>query len=521
MERRRDHALLKEETMSDTTLTTTQSRWGTVTTEGADGAGPPNVGNATLPVTRYHWWPSAEIASDMPADFTLTLACVTGPRGIRRFWPVEGFPALITQAYLPALAILSKIRGLSKEERFGYRLMAMLFQQAPWLREHLDRAFTGLEDFRLTPAVRLDQRDRDVLPEDLGLDARGEGRRWRLDDLLEQGRQAADWAGAGPADTERLLRLGLWAAARRNPLAPAALTPEELRSVVRQGFFDPGPATGVRKRVELKERVQHRLLRALERHIDDPPDRFERWFFRNVDSIVGQVAKQKKCGGPIPREQVRQMLLESVVDSWDYLGGCLCLAMQAFVQALPTPLSGPERAAFAALYYGQDYLGGLPLALLHARFTFLREAILALLERPDDPDVQGALLRLLVYYGELCTKRRGGDRAYKRQRHHRQPGGRGARVLVLDPERDTAPQAEADLFQQIAAEHRERRQAACGCGTLQPWRARLVEEKTRERLIVLEDVCGTCGHREEVTLSRQQFEMIGRELTSSGYDFDS
>jgi hypothetical protein len=395
----------------------------------------PEAWGESFRVTRYRWRPAPELVDDLPADYSLELYALAETGGTRRFRPLGDYLDFIVRAYPAGLAILTRLRGLTGEARFAYRVMSLFFQQAPRLREYLGRTFAGPEDLRLTRSVRLDQRDRDVLPADLGLDARGRGRRWSIHDLLEQGRQAA----VGGADSEGLIRLGLWEAARRNPLPLASLTPEGIRSVVRQGLFDPGPCTDVRKDAGLKERVQGRLLRALEGHQDDPPDRFERWFFQNVDTIVGQIAKQKKEGGPIPREQVRQMLLETVADSWDYMGGCLCLAMQAFAQASPDALSGQELADFAALYHNQDYLGGIPLVLLHARFPFLQEAIRALLETPSDPDTRGTLLRLLTYYAEMVMKRREGDRQYKRQQLHRNTSGRVGRTYSLDPERDGLP----------------------------------------------------------------------------------
>jgi hypothetical protein len=421
-----------EEAMSQIAATNALSRWGSIAVEEARGACLPAAWGSRFRVTLYRWRPAAELADDLPADYTLELYALTEPGGTRRFRPVGDFMELIVKAYPAGLAILTRLRGLTDEARFSYRVMSLFFQQARRLREYLGRTFAGPEDLRLTPSVRLDRHDRDVLPASLGLDARGRGRRWSIQDLLEQGRQLA----VGEADPESLVRRGLWEAARRDPLPLARLTPAQIRSVVRQGLFDPGPCTAVRKDAGLKERVQGRLLRALEGHRDDPPDCFERWFFENVDTIVGQVAKQKKDGGPIPREQVRQMLLETVADSWDYLGGCLCLALQAFAQALPDPLSGPEFADFAALYHSQDYLGGVPLALLHARFPFLREAIGALLQQPSDPDTRGALLRLLAYYAEMVMKRREGDREYKRRRLHRNAAGRVGRTYRLDPERD-------------------------------------------------------------------------------------
>src|SRR5262249_14233001 len=149
-------------------------------------------------------------------------------------------------------------------------------------------------------------------------------------------------------------------------------------------------------------------------------------------------------------------------------------------------------------------LGGLPLILLHDRFDFVREAILDIWEQPRNRRRVGGLLRLLHYYAAMASKKRGGGRPYKRQRPHPHDRNRSAVMLPLDPERDVI-EAEPDHFQEIAAALREKRGASCRCGTTRNWRARLVEEETTTRLIVLDDGCGACGVTERVTVPVQQF----------------
>ena len=76
------------------------------------------------------------------------------------------------------------------------------------------------------------------------------------------------------------------------------------------------------------------------------------------EDLVHRISKQVKGGGPIPREVVRQALLELVWDSYRYVGDCVSLQMQAFLLTLPTPPTAEERAAFEAVYLKQPTWAG-------------------------------------------------------------------------------------------------------------------------------------------------------------------
>src|SRR5262249_18009338 len=226
-------------------------------------------------------------------------------------------------------------------------------------------------------------------------------------------------------------------------LDPRDLTRAETRNLVRLALFDLGPSsTGVSESVV--RRVGERLRQGLEGHLDDGTKEFHRWFFDGIDNLVHQIAKKKRPGGPLPREMVRQAMLEVVFRAFARVGECVHQQMRAFREALPEPLRGTERAIFNSLYQGQAWLGGLPLILLYDRFEFLREALLAMWTRPQDRGLQGTLLRLLQFYGEMTAKKRAADRQYKSQRHHANAAGGSAQVLTLDPDRDAITRSHPD-----------------------------------------------------------------------------
>lgn len=237
--------------------------------------------------------------------------------------------------------------------------------------------------------------------------------------------------------------------ARRDPV-PAFVVRAALGGYA-LALFDLGPVAEALDETVART-VEDRLLAALERHVGDDTADFDRWFFTNTDNIVHAIAKQKKGGGRVPREVVRQALLELVFRSYRYVGDCVHLQATAFARALPDPLTGEERALFESLYRKRPYLGGLPLVLLRDRFAFLREAVLDVWAVPHDAtrDTRGPL---------PGDRRRppGGPRRVVRLRHDPalagrpggwrpdgRPGRDRGRVRAVRPPRDDPAHAGAD-----------------------------------------------------------------------------
>jgi hypothetical protein len=152
---------------------------------------------------------------------------------------------------------------------------------------------------------------------------------------------------------------------------------------VRLAFFDLGPV--VNKPAEaVKPPVTERLLSAIEKHADDDDETFAHWFFEGRDNLIHEIAKQKKRGGPVPREVVRQVFLDLVLETYVYLANCIMRLMIAFLEALSSPLNDAERARFEAIFFMQPHFGRLPLILFQDRFEFLKEAIMDIIANPGD-----------------------------------------------------------------------------------------------------------------------------------------
>ncbi|HEX4592319.1 MAG TPA: hypothetical protein VH120_20460 [Gemmataceae bacterium] len=481
------------------------SRWGTVRIErlagrkGDRSSAGPRVGRS-----RYIWSPPPDIAQDLPAGFVLSFDCGS-IRGFRHFTPTGSFESLVLCASLGGLALLVRENRLSRFERFIHDAQRLVLQKAPHIREHLDRRFDRLSDLCVAKAGRFDENDIDVLPDGFGQLAGGRGKLWSPRDVVKRGKAEAGADSDG--DMALHIRLGLLAAARRNPLDPETLSPDQARTLVRLALFGLGPVPKSRADV-VRSTVRDRLLTALARHLNDETETFNDWLKKH-DNLVHAIAKKKSGGRPLDRELVRQVLLEIIFDSFGDVGDCISMQMTAFTQAFAEPLSDSEQARFDSLYRGQPYLGGIPLVLLRTRFAFLQEALTDLWEKPTDRLRIGVVLRLLQYYGEMCDKRRLADSSYKRRSKLRNKDGGLARQLPLSERQASASPAAAE-FQEIAIRLAEDVGLACKCATTRSWHAKVGIQGSKS--VTLDVGCKACRFQKEIRVSMSQVKKVAQQL---------
>jgi hypothetical protein len=469
--------------------------WGRITVDVFGTSEAPSsaaqAAQAVLSESRYTWRPLPALG--LPPEFQLELCCIADRQGVRRYVPQHGARAFVLQASLAGQAILAAGGQLNREQRQSYRVMQLFFQQADRLREHFGRSFKRAQDLWITGAVRSGERD--VLPEHLGLDSRGRGERWTVNELLARGRESAIADGAVPPDEETCIRHGLLQAARINPWEFKTENPGESRQLVRLSLFDLGPADKAIDS-ESKAIVTRRLVAALKRHIGDSSEAFNRWFLDELDNVVHQVAKQSKRGGPIDRSIVRQVLLETVFDAYQYVAQGVSVAMRDFASATPVPLNPREREILEAMYSETSALGGLSLILLHDRFPWVREIVKEVFTAPGDMQRFGVLLRLLEYFAEMTSKRRAADREEKWK--------------GLARNKPVASDAAFERFSEIARELRRRRNARCKCNSTENWRAAV--ESDLDGIVVLNDGCSVCNHNETITVTHDDLREVDQNL---------
>jgi hypothetical protein len=445
----------------------------------------------------------------LPADFSLSFSCTTTEAGDRRFAPTQSLAEFVMAASVGGLAFLAQRQpGFDAERRSTYRVMQLLYQLAPHLREHFGRSFRNPTDLYLPGA-----RNRHILPVDIGLNRDGRGAAWTPAELMKQGRNKAVELKVNP-DPATCIRLGLLEAARRNPLDPHDLSETDALALVRLAAFDLGPTSIQQAR---PKRVQDRLLKALKRHLADDDETFGRWF-ANVDNIVHQIGKQKKPDGAIDREVVRQCLLEMVFRAYRYVGDCVHEQMCAFRNAIPKELNTSENLLFESLYCKQPYLGGLPLVLLHGRFEFLREFFLETWGHRDAEQQTGVLLRLLDYYRQMTNARREGDRSYKSRSNARNAAGKPARIdaLTAASEAEAANDENCDEWAEITEYLRKDRNIVCpGCRNNERWVATYSNGALNGHVVALQFGCKKCNQTVEVRVTRTEFKNIAEVLRAN------
>lgn len=451
------------------------------------------------------WNPPARLADFLPQQFSLPLECYTGSDGLRRVVPTCNFEELIDVGSVGGLAVIHGLRGFDREVDYSYRAMQLihqhvrgrLYQGTRGMREHFARSFLYSRDLFLRRSGRSAGSSRNVLPDDVGVSAKGDGRDWSVTALTKIGREAAREAGHVNPHSWQAISFGLYEAARRNPLDVPA---EEVPVLVRFALFDLDAHDRISS--DVLEHVQERLLAAIHEHLEEPPDDFYRWFAGPHNTLIKQIAKQKKRpGGPLQQADVRRALLHLGWQAYGYVGQCVHALMRTVKNSL-ADLHERERRIFEHMYESQTYYGDLPAALLTERLPFLRQGVLAIWNEPDNPGHVQVLHRLLQYYAWMAPTRRLADRETKRKLiSPKRPGSTVERTAheestkasnepAHNDEQEDAPKSstphhvtfeewgysqteEEDAFIAVANHLRERRKLECpaGCRNWHYWLA--------------------------------------------------
>lgn len=481
------------------------------------------------------WRPPERLARFLPNDFCIPLECKTYSDGLRRIVPRCNFEELIDHGAVGGLAVLHGMHGFDKMVDRSYRDMFLIHQRVrgrdyrrtKGMREHLGRRFKYPQDLSVRRLGRLADGKRDVLPNHVGQNAQWEGHRLSGEQLTELGREAARKAG----HPEQAVAYGFFEAAKLNPLE---VEPEKVRTLVRMALFDIAPSESVPSQ-EVIEIVWKRVSKAIDAHLEDSREAFDKWFFGPNNSLVKQIAQQKrKPGGKLPREEVRQALLYLGWQAYEYIGPCVHALMRTIKNSMPEPLNDEERQLFGHMHESQPYYGGFPVALLAERWDFLHPAVVAIWDEPQDQAHIRVLHRLLDYYSSMVAERRAADRQSKQ----RSRGGVPASPRKVDadntgvaddggaaegPASEEGPRpskthtggqsqlidnlhaprsSEEGPFARIAEYLRERNQIECAAGCAR-WEYRREGESEDSVTILLRCECGRVDQK--IQLSMEEF----------------
>jgi hypothetical protein len=433
--------------------------------------------------------------------------CSLTPDGCRRFTPIEPNVDTVARGAIVGAAIRDA-SGLTRPVQDVYNASAIqLWQVAPHLGALFGRRFKRRSDLELSRGSSASHRD--VLPDQLGVVPGSNSRRWTIAQLLKQGRKAAERAGR-PLSQETCIQHGLHEAAKLNPVPPSELTKSKVRRMLRFGLFDLGPSPGVDKTT--RRRVRDRFIAAVRHHGDDSNEEFQGWLTKNFyDDVVKQIAKKKKPDGPINRITVCQAIVEDSFESHFEVAECMDVGMKAFAASLAKPLNRDEKAIFAICYHSQPWLGGLTLLMLHAHFAFLRPAVIELLNNPRSNEARGTLIRLLLIYGEMASKRREADRHAAKHRRARNHAGRPAKLSSRGVDASEA-RPPRDLANELVTHLCETRAIICKCGVRARWFLCNADRFSADRRVKFQ--CERCEQTAVIKLTKADIQKLRREFRS-------
>ena len=364
------------------------------------------------------WRPPERLAEFLPKGFSVPLDCETGPDGLRRIVPRCSFEELIDLGVAGGLAVIHGLNGFNKEVDHSYRAMQLIHQHVcgrdylgtRGMKEHLTRQFQYARDLFVRRPGRPTDGERDVLPEDFGLTAQHEGHRVSVGQLMERGREAAREAGYRNPISKRAIPYGMYETAKLNPLG---VRTEEVPGLVQRALFDTDPSDAAPS-PEVIEIVTERLLEAIHARPAESSAGFYQWFVGPSNTLVKQIAQQKKSrGGELNRDDVRRALLYLGWHAYQYVGDCIHALMRTIKHSLPQPLNDDEKRIFEHMFERQPYYGDLPVALLAERLPFILPAVVAIMEEPQNEEHVHVLHRLLNNYASMAPVRRVADKKSK------------------------------------------------------------------------------------------------------------
>lgn len=313
----------------------------------------PRNNNVKSTATRWNgcWRPPERLQQYLPEGYSIPLQCHVGSDGLRRIAFACNFEELISVGAAGGLAVIHGFKGFDAHRDHSYRSMHLILQHVrgrgyrgeSGVQAPLARSFRFSRDLYVRLSGRTTDADRDILPDDVGLTADGRGNRWSVSQLTERGRRAARDAGYVNPTNEHAIHFGLFEAARLNPLV---VEPERVKMLVRMALFDFNSAAEP-PGDEVLEWVEERLLTAINNHIHhDSLEDFERWFYGENNSVLKQVAQQRRRpGGKLDREAVRNAFLHLCWRAYRYTGDCVHALVRTIQNAI-TDLAAEEKLLF-------------------------------------------------------------------------------------------------------------------------------------------------------------------------------
>ena len=153
--------------------------------------------------------------------------------------------------------------------------------------KYLGRTGRNARQLGICTAGRCSGAERDRLPADIGLDRFGNGTRWTIGRVKEEGCRSAATRGIRDPSEDKIVRLGLLEAAQTNPLD---VTDSEAEVLVRLTLFKLELAVDAVTDEEL-QLVANRVKEAINKRLHIPDDDFRIWIEDTKSSLVRSIER--------------------------------------------------------------------------------------------------------------------------------------------------------------------------------------------------------------------------------------
>jgi len=371
----------------------------------------------TVHLAKHLYEPPPDLGLSIPELQSLTFDCYTDSDDIRRFVPsaTEGLDSLIAKGFQIGFALQARDDHWSENDRNQVRSLKTAFDYLSNTQSRLRQRFRSTGDLILRKATAKTVGVPNVLPPDVGLLADDSGEPWSVGRVLDEGRMAVETDGLKQLSQADIIRQGIFAAAKLNPMAQAG---PGVSAFIRMALFDT--SRDADKAVpDIVADVHERLNHLIGKHLNDTADGFRKWLTGGGSNLVNTIAipRRKRHEPGLPRAGVKAALQELGWQGCCVVAECLEAFALRFAAALPQPLTPPERELFTSMYCRQDYFGGLSLPLILDRSHELQPVVTKLWSQPNDPELIGAMHRILDWYAQMVAISRRAGRIKKAKMH--------------------------------------------------------------------------------------------------------
>jgi len=371
----------------------------------------------TVHLAEYHYEPPPDLGLSIPQLQSLTFDCYTGPDGIRRFVPraTEGLNSLIAKGFQIGFALKARDDNWSENDRNRVRSLKIAFDYSSNAQCRMHQRFRSTGDLTLRKAIAYEVGVTSVLPPDVGLLANGSGEPWTVGRVLDEGRTAAEMDGLKKLSQADMIRQGIFAAAKLNPMPQVGTG---VSVYIRMALFDTSRDVD-KAAPHIVADVHERLTHLISKHLNETAEDFRKWLTGGGSNLVGTIAipRRKRREPGLPRPVVKAALQELGWKGCSAVAECLEAFALSFADSLPQPLTQPERELFTSMYCRQDDFGGLSLPLILDRSHELQPVITKLWSQPNDPELIGAMHRVLDWYAQMVATTRRAGRIKKSKQH--------------------------------------------------------------------------------------------------------